>query len=510
MNFLPTLETNGLSAEQLFSDGQGLTFDDIVMPPPFASAPAQITLTALLARDFEVRLPIVSSPMDTVTEWEAALHMALHGGIGIIHMNLTPHDAAKQVRRVKRAQMGIVYDPLCGRPSDHVSLIDTVKAQHGFSTILVTENGETSGRLLGMVTKGHAALADDKQTSLSAVMIPRATLVTHLAAEVSGLEQARRILRQHPSANKIPLVTEDDRVAGLVTREDVVKAAQYKNALTDANGQLRVGAAVSTHERDDDRVARLLEVGADILVVDSAQGATAHAVRRIRQIREQNREIPILAGNVVRADAAHPLIEAGATGLRVGMGSGSICTTQQVLGLGRAQLSAVYEVARYASTRGVPVVSDGGIREHGDIVKALACGASAVMVGRLIAGCDETPGEVMRVADRLYKRYRGMGSPSAIREGGRLRYSDERLAELVVAQGVEALVPAQGSLDRFLPELAAALRTALEYCGCASVANLHNKMRNGELLFERRSAAARHEGRPHDVVVSSLSEPLKA
>lgn len=506
----PAVSGNGLTAAQLFSGGQGLTFDDIVMPPPFASAPTKITLTTLLARDFEVRLPIVSSPMDTVTEWQTAMHMALHGGIGIIHMNLSTEDAAAQVRRVKRAQMGIVTDPLCGRPSDPVSLIDDIKARHGFSTILVTENGESSGRLLGMVTKGHAALAERRDAPLCDVMIPLDLLVTCRAPDVPSLREARRVLRDHPHANKIPLVTEDGRVAGLVTREDVVKAkaAQYKDALRDENEQLRVGAAVSTHERDDDRVVQLLEVGADVLVVDSAQGATKHAVRRIRQIREQSPNIPIIAGNVVRADAAQPLIDAGATGLRVGMGSGSICTTQQVLGLGRAQLSAVYEVARYASTRGVPVISDGGIREDGDIVKALACGASAVMVGRLIAGCDETPGEPVRHQDRLFKQYRGMGSPSAIRAGGQFRYGDDRLSGPVVAQGVEALVPAQGSLDRFLPELAATLGKALEYCGCGSIEELHRKMRSGEVLFELRSNAARQEGRPHDILVSTMRDAV--
>lgn len=497
---------NGLTADQLFNGGQGLTFDDVVLPPPFAAAPAQITLNTKLARDFEVRLPIVSSPMDTVTEWETALHMALHGGIGIIHMNLPALDAVAQVRRVKRAQMGIVTDPLCGRPSDPVSLIDEVKTQHGFSTILVTENGESSGLLLGMVTKGHAALAERRDAPLRDVMIPLDLLVTCRASDVPSLREARRVLKNHPHANKIPLLTEDGRVAGLVTREDVVKAARYLSALTDENGQLRVGAAVSTHERDDERVRLLLEAGVDVLVIDSAQGATEYAQRRIRQIRALRRDIPIIAGNVVRADAAKPLLDAGATGLRVGMGSGSICTTQSVLGLGRAQLSAVYEVACFASAQGIPIIADGGVREHGDIVKALACGASAVMVGRLLAGCDETPGEGMRVGDRLYKRYRGMGSPSAIREGGRFRYTDDRLTAPMVAQGVEALVPAQGSLDRFLPELTSTLRQALEYCGCASIDELHAKMRSGELLFELRSAAARQEGRPHDVVLSALRE----
>lgn len=495
---------NGITAEALFGQPSGFTFDDLIIVPPFStvSAKSDVTLDSYLAQNFPLHLPLVSSPMDTVTEQLVAIEMALQGGIGIIHLNLPADQAAEQVRRVKRYQMGIIDDPVCRRPDQPISEIERVKSQFGFSTILITEDGTPRTKLLGMVTKGHDALEPNKNTPLADVMIPCEKLMTVAANKVTTWSQARDFLRQEPAAHKVPIVHPDDSVAGFVTRRDVVKMAKCPNALSDQKtGQLQVGAAVSTHERDDERVVKLLEAGVDVLVVDSAQGGSAHAVHRIEHIRRQHPTIPIIAGNVVSPSQAMPLLESGATALRVGMGSGSICTTQQVIGVGRAQLSAVYHITRAVSEKGmvVPIIADGGIRTSGDIMKAFACGASVVMVGRLIAGCDETPARLETHQDRPFKRYRGMGSPGAIQEGGRYRYGQATPSAQVIAQGTEGIVPAAGPLQTKLVQMAAAIRTGLEYLGCTSIAQLHEMVEQGEIRFELRSEAARTEGSPHDI-----------
>lgn len=498
-------QTSGLSAEELFTQGEGITFDDIVVLPSYTErrVPEKLTLDSLLARGFPIRLPVVSSPMDTVTELGTAIKMALHGGIGIIHYNLSPVEAAEQVRRVKRYRMGFIFGPLCRKPTEPISEVDAVKKRHGFSTILVTEDGTPRTKLLGMVTRGHVALETNTDLPLREVMIPVEKLRTYSHGEVPTLEVARQILRQEPMISKLPILNPDGSVYALVTRDDVIKMGQYPNALLDENEQLRVGAAVSTHPEDLERVDLLLAAGVDVLVVDSSHGGSDVGVQRIREILNRQPDLPVIAGNVATAREADPLIQAGARALRVGMGSGSICTTQQVTGIGRPQLTAVYDVSCLARKFDVPVISDGGIRVSGDITKALACGASTAMVGRLIAGCDETPApETRNRHGQRVKRYRGMGSPSAIRERGRLRY-ETSASEPIVAQGVEADVPIQGSLDRLLPEIAMAIRKGLENVGCASIAELHQQTSNGTVRFERLSLASRIEGRPHDILAAA-------
>lgn len=499
------MQGNGLSAAELFAAGTGITFDDVILLPPYTDSRAvgsKIQLDTELARGFRLRLPIVSSPMDTVTEWQTAVHMALHGGLGFIHFNCPAETAAEHVRRVKRFQMGIIYDPLCRPPDAPISEISRIKQQRGFSTILVTADGTPKTRFLGMVTKGHVALEPDQQKALRDVMITEEELHVAAPLDVRDTGSARAYLRSHPAVSKLPVLNSDGSVYALVTRDDVVKIGQYPNALLDGNQQLCVGAAVSTHESDRRRIDALIEAGVDVVVIDSAQGATPFAVARIQEIKARKHELVVIAGNVVTPAQAEPLLEAGADALRVGMGSGSICTTQTALRIGRAQLTAVHHIAQFAARRGIPVIADGGIRNSGDILVALACGASSVMVGRLIAGCDETPGEeTVDAHGRRLKRYRGMGSPSAIREGGRHRYgNDEQNDQPIVAQGIDAGVPPQGSLDRFLPELAAALTKGLEYLGCSTLLDLHARVQQGVVRFELQSHAARQEGRPHDVL----------
>jgi len=481
---------NGLTIEQVFEGSSGITCDDMIVLP---------TYSAVKKDDIKLRSPFLfSSPMDTVTEWRTAVQMALHGAMGLIHFNMSGDETVAQVKRVRRFRTGFIYSPECRKPSDSVSEVYLLKEQQGFSTILVTEDGTQRGKLVGMVMKGNVALEDNKNAPLSDVMIPLAELETRLASEVQDLATARAILRERRSISKLPLLNLSGSVYALVTREDVAKSEDYPHALMDENEQLQVGAAVSTQDEEWDKVKLLVDAGVSLLVIDSAQGSTEFAVKLIRRIRKEvDAEIPIMAGNVVTPAQAKPLIEAGATMLRVGMGSGSICTTQDKHGIGRALLSAVRHISLMA---GVSVIADGGIRTTADMLKAFACGAQAVMVGRYIVGCDETPAEV--VIDkygRHWKRYRGMGSASAIAEGGFRRYGNDVDMKNVVVQGVEGLVPACGSLDKLLPSTAAAIRKSLEYVGCSSIDDLHERVEEGIVRFDLQSVAARAEGHPHDI-----------
>lgn len=493
--------TDGQSIHKLLGSGRGLTFDNVIILPAFNPGVSSetICLRTQLARDFWLNLPLVSSPMDTVTEWEVAAIMALHGGIGVIHMNLPVASQVKQVRRVKRLQMGIVRDPECCRPDDPISRVYDTKRRAGFSTLLVTEDGTPGTRLLGMITGGHAALAKDVSRPVRDEWIPRDLLVTLPEEKVKNLEEARHALKQNPHAPKLPIVRRDGSVAGLVTRKDVMKMQEHPLALVNANGQLKVGAAVSTHSNDVQRVHDLIDAGVDVLLIDSSQGSSVYAVERIRQIRAMNADIPIIAGNVVTSAQAEPLVQAGATGLRVGMGSGSICTTQEKTGVGRPQLAAVYSVARFGKDLAVPVIADGGVRASDDIAKALTAGASTVMVGRLVAGCTETPAEEIEVGGRRWKRYRGMGSRDALLAGGALRYGQNLNIDQLVEQGVSGLVPVEGSLSRLLPRVLAAIGKFLENVGCDSIATLHRHADAGSIRMEERSSEAIREGRPHDI-----------
>lgn len=483
---------SGVSIDALFAGSEGLTFKDINILPAFNPGITPENLRTEIARGFWLNIPLVSSPMDTVTEWKTAVHMALQGGLGVIHFNLTPEEAAEHVRRVKRYRMGFNLEPLCRKPTEAAAEVERVKEEHGFSTILITENGKPSGKLLGMVTKNHVDFVlPGVKAALKDVMTPIASLRVFGHGEVPTLESARKLFAADPALTKMPILKPDGSVFGLVTRKDAKMSGPCPLAVLDANEQLRVGAAVSTQANDLRRVELLIEAGADLIVIDSAHGGTKWMVERIKEIKALKPDLAVVAGNVVTAEQAAPLVRAGADGLRVGMGSGSICITNEQLGVGATQLSAIYDVSRAAA---VPIIADGGIKGTNDICKALACGASTVMVGRFIAGCDETPGERVWRGQQLRKRYRGMGSVSAMREGGQRRYGEGAAIKPVVPQGIDGTVPTTGSLDTFLPDKMLAVEKTLEYLGCVSIAALHERVARGQVRFQRRTKAGEEEG----------------
>jgi len=490
---------NGFPASELFGTGTSLTFADIIALPNFNSGGPYNT-TCELVPGLKLPLPVLSAPMDTVTEWRTAVEMALGGGLGFIHMNLEIDNAVTQVRKVKRSQMGIVTEPICRRSSDPVTEVQEVKAKHGFSTLLITADGTPNSRLVGMVTRGHFALAEPTDI-LSDIMIPVADLVTARADVIKAWSDAKEFLRQVPVAHKVPIVDRENGVRGFFTRKDVVKMINSPNAIIDAEtGQLLVGAAVSTHVSCRERIEALLNAGVDLLLIDSAQGGTEYAVNQIRFIRHRDANIPIVAGNVVTPAQAAPLLEAGANILRVGMGVGSICTTQSVTGVGRGQLSSIYHIANWlrASEYEATIIADGGISNSGDMFSALACGASAVMLGGYLAGHDETPAEVVPHNGIRYKRYRGMGSPAALAAGGDARYGAS--SNVIVSQGVEGLVPASGLMAPALTELLAQLNKSMEFVACGSIQDLHARLWDGTLRFELRSHGAQREGDVHNLL----------
>lgn len=503
MSDTPNFE-NGVPSYHLFNQGIGRTFDDFIILPAFNDGVTKdaINLQTKLG-PLTLNIPILSSPMDTVTKAEMAIALALQGGLGFLHINLAIPDAVAQVHQVKRYRMGIVTDPVCLGPNHKVSDAIEAKNRHKFATVLITNNGLSNGTLLGMVIGKNVIMAENQHRPLTEIMIPLDQLITAKDSEVTNWRQAQDFLRLHKRAEKVPIVRDDGALAGFITDTDVEKMARCPHALVNREtNQLLVGAAVSTHPRDDERVIELLNAKVDVLLVDCAQGGTSFAVKRIRQIRQLS-DIPIIAGNVVTLSQAASLIEAGANALRVGMGSGSICTTQIIAGVGRALLSAVYHVSHGLSRNGytdIAVIADGGIRYSSDIFKALACGASCVMLGSVLAACDESAAPVEMIGGRRYKKHRGMASPGAIREGGILRYGLELTRQTIIPQGVEGLVPASGPVSRAMNDLIESLRISFEDVGCASLAHLHQKVDKGEVCFELYSPAAKKEGEPHDIL----------
>lgn len=488
-----TTTFDGLSASELFARGKGLTYDDFIVLPGYIDFQAsEVDLETNVTRNIKIKRPLVSSPMDTVTEWKMAAYLALLGGIGIIHYNNTIDTQVEHVRKVKRFENGFIIDPVVLSPHNTVEDVDHIKRDHGFSGIPITEDGTLNSRLVGIVTNRDIDFEKARTRPLSEVMTKE--LIT--AKEGVTLHEANQILKQSKKG-KLPVVDDKYRLVALLSRTDLLKNKDFPYASKSAGKQLLVGAAVSTRPEDRERVEALAAAGVDILLIDSAQGYSEYQIGMLKFIKENFPNIDIIAGNAVTTMQCGALIEAGADAIRVGMGPGSICITQTMMAVGRPQASAVFHCANYARQFGVPVIADGGVQGIGHMAKALSVGAGSVMAGYLLAGTSEAPGEYFYENGMRVKRYRGMASVEAMGAGGGKRYLNEDGNKVLVPQGVSGTVLDRGSLVDYVPYLMKGLQQGFQDMGCASTTALREALYADVLRFEHRTAAAQVEGSVH-------------
>jgi IMP dehydrogenase len=471
---------------------EGLTFDDVLLVPGGSQVlPRDVDLTTQLTREISLRIPLVSAAMDTVTEHEAAICMAQHGGIGMIHRNLPIDRHAAEVDKVKRSESGMIVDPITMRPEQRIYEALEVMARYRISGVPVTRDGKA----VGILTNRDLRFVKDTSQEISSVMT-RANLVT--VPPGTTMERARELLHEH-RIEKLLVVDESGELCGLITIKDIEKSERFPHASKDDLGRLRCGAAIGVGTDALERAQALVDAGVDVIVVDTAHGHSAGVLEAVAEVRHCFPDLPLVGGNVATGEGTEALIKAGVSGVKVGVGPGSICTTRVVAGVGVPQFTAILDAAEVARQHGTPIIADGGIKYSGDLVKALAGGACTAMVGSLFAGTDEAPGEVVLYQGRSYKVYRGMGSIGAMLEGSRDRYfqADVREANKLVPEGIEGRVPYRGSLSSSLHQLIGGLRSGMGYCGAANLAELRGKAK-----FLRVSAAGLHEGHVHDVIIT--------
>jgi len=469
--------------------GEGLTFDDVLLVPAFSAVlPREVDVSSYFTREVRLNIPIASAGMDTVTEARMAIAMAREGGIGVIHKNMSIERQAKEVDRVKRSEHGVITDPIYLSPDHTIGEAVKIMEHYHISGVPITENG----KLVGIITNRDIRFEEDYSRPIREVMT-KENLVT--APVGTTLEQAKEILRRY-KIEKLPLVDENFNLKGLITIKDIEKARKYPNSAKDSKGRLLVAAAVGVSKETMERVEALVTAGVDVIVVDTAHGHSENVLRTVAAIKQKYPDLQVVGGNVATKEGALALIEAGVDAVKVGVGPGSICTTRVIAGIGVPQLSAILDCARVAREKGVPIIADGGIKYSGDITKALAAGASTVMIGSLLAGTEESPGEIEIYQGRSFKTYRGMGSLGAMKEGSKDRYFQEE-ADKLVPEGIEGRVPYKGPVAETLFQLVGGLRAGMGYLGARSIPELQEKAR-----FIRITQAGLRESHPHDVIIT--------
>ncbi|MBC6982021.1 IMP dehydrogenase [Caulobacter sp. 17J80-11] len=473
---------------------EGLTFDDVLLEPgPSDVMPTQVTTASRLTREIELNIPIVSSAMDTVTESALAIAMAQYGGLGVLHRNLTVEQQAEQVRQVKRHESGMVINPITVHPDTTLNEVRAIVAQKSVSGFPVVERG--SGKLLGILTNRDMRFEGDGDR-IAADLMTKDNLVTLLQG--TGPDEARRLLALN-RVERVIVVDGDYRAVGLITVKDMEKAQAFPNAAKDEQGRLRVGAASTVGDAGLERSLALVEAGVDVVVIDTAHGHSSQVAEAVRRLRREAGKVQIIAGNVATYDATRALIDAGADAVKVGIGPGSICTTRIVAGVGVPQLTAIVDSVRAAEGSGVPIIADGGIKQSGDLAKAIAAGASVAMLGSMFAGTEEAPGEVFMHQGRSYKSYRGMGSLGAMAQGSADRYFQKEVRDTLklVPEGIEGQVPYKGPISSILHQLVGGLRAAMGYVGAPTIPELQKRAR-----FVRITNAGLRESHVHDVQIT--------
>ena len=481
-------------ADKIVMDG--LTYDDVLLIPAYSEVlPRTVDLSTKLSKNIELKIPFVTAAMDPVTEAKMAIAIAREGGIGVIHKNMSIEEQARQVAIVKRAENGMIYDPVTIKRGSTVRDALDIMAEYKIGGIPVVDD---EGYLVGIVTNRDLRFERDMAKHIDLVMTPKERLVT--TNQSTDLESAAQILQKH-KIEKLPIVGMDGKLIGLVTYKDITKAKDKPMACKDAKGRLRVAAGVGVTVDTLDRMQALVDAGADAIVIDTAHGHSAFVIEKLREAKKRFPGIDIVVGNIATGEAAKALVEAGADAVKVGIGPGSICTTRVVAGVGVPQLSAVYDVAKALKGTGIPLIADGGLRYSGDVVKALAAGGYSVMIGSLVAGTEESPGDTIIFNGRKFKSYRGMGSLEAMENGSKDRYFQSGTADVkkLVPEGIAARVPYKGTLFEVVYQLTGGLRAGMGYCGAANIEKLH------DAKFTRITNAGVMESHPHDVTITSES-----
>jgi len=483
---------------------EALTFDDVLLVPAYSNVlPRDVSLATQVTRNIRLNLPLVSAAMDTVTEARLAITMAQEGGIGIIHKNMTSKAQAAEVARVKRYESGVLRDPITITPDMPVREVMALSKARGISGFPVMEGNQ----VVGIVTGRDLRFETQRDVPVRQIMTPRERLIT--VPEGATIEEGKAVMHKH-KLERVLVVNDKFELRGLMTVKDIMKQTDFPNAARDAQGKLRVGAAVGVAEGTEERVEALVAAGVDVLVVDTAHGHSAGVIDRVNWIKRQYKQVDVIGGNVASGDAAKALADAGADAVKVGIGPGSICTTRIVAGVGVPQITAIDNVATALRDMGVPLIADGGIRYSGDIAKAVAAGASSVMMGGMFAGTEEAPGETILFQGRTYKSYRGMGSLGAMQEGSADRYFQEENTSnssgaKLVPEGIEGQVPYKGSVVSIVFQMAGGLRASMHYCGCTTIEEMRTRPQ-----FVRITGAGMRESHVHDVTITKEAPNYRA